>query len=296
MKSKKGLFADADIFVRIVLLITVMLASTVFFSVFWYVLTDADIENINSLKVLQLLQSVGMFVIPPFILAFLWSRTPVKSLHFYIKPTFRHVIITIVLMLLAVPAINLLTWFNQHIVLPDFFHNIENWLISTEESAAELTEKLVNVDNISGLLVNIFLISVIPAFGEELFFRGSVFSIIESWKGKLVAVWLAAIVFSAVHFQFYGFIPRMFLGALFGYLLIWSKSMWLPILAHFVNNYIAVQFYYLKYNDYDVPDIDLIGTEKTWWIGLLSLLATLGCILYLQKSLKKTKDLISSVN
>lgn len=288
MSIKKTFFENSDIFTRIVLLLIVMMASTLIFSLFWYVFTDANPENISSLKVLQFLQSVGMFVLPPFIIASLLSHKPLKSLYLTVFPSQKNLWITVVAMLVAVPAVNLLSWLNQQVVLPDFLNGLEQWLKSSEEEAASLTEKLVSVDNIKGLIINVLLISVIPAFGEELFFRGSLFGILNSRIGKVLAVWLTAIVFSAVHFQFYGFVPRFFLAVLFGYLLVWGKSLWLPIVAHFVNNFIAVLFYYLKYNNYDVPDLDAAGTAETWWMGVLSMVITAGIIVHLRRNLKKS--------
>jgi membrane protease YdiL (CAAX protease family) len=294
MFIKKGFFENSDIFTRIVLLLIVMSLSTLVFSSFWYIFTDADIENVNSLKVLQLLQSVGMFVIPPFILAWLWSRMPIKSLKLNVIPSATSIFLTFILLIVAIPGINLLSWFNQQIVLPDFLQGLEKWLISSEEEAALLTEKLISVDTVSGLAVNVLLIAVIPALGEELFFRGSLFNIFSNSKSKVLAVWITAVIFSAVHFQFYGFFPRLLLGALFGYLLVWSENLWLPIVAHFTNNFIAVIFYYLQYNDYDVPDLDKVGAGQTWWLGLLSLVFTGFCIVWLRIKLKRpSKSCIS---
>jgi hypothetical protein len=120
------------------------------------------------------------------------------------------------------------------------------------------------------LAFNIFLIALIPAFGEELFFRGAVQGIIQEKMNVKFAIWITAIVFSAIHMQFYGFLPRMLLGAFFGYLLFWSENLWLPIAAHFTNNAVAIVFYYLKYNGYKLPDIDTVGTGNTLWLGLIS--------------------------
>jgi len=189
-------------------------------------------------------------------------------------------------MIIAIPAINLISYLNQLIQLPDFMSSIENWLMQTEEDAADLTEKLVNVTTIGGLMYNMLLIAIVPALGEELFFRGSVMQIINRLKRPVFAIWVTAFIFSAVHFQFYGFIPRFLLGALFGYLLYWSNSMWLPILAHFLNNGLAVVFYYLKYNNYETPDIDTVGTGDTVWLGVLSVVLTIGGIIIFSKNLK----------
>lgn len=101
----------------------------------------------------------------------------------------------------------------------------------------EITKIVVLDSTISGLLMNLVIMAVIPAVGEELIFRGCLQRIFCKWiASPHVCIWLVAIIFSAIHMQFYGFLPRMLIGALFGYLYFWSKNIYVPIFAHFLNN------------------------------------------------------------
>jgi membrane protease YdiL (CAAX protease family) len=110
-----------------------------------------------------------------------------------------------------------------------------------EAQMAEMTKQLLVMKSIPVLLINLLMLAIIPAVGEEFIFRGCLQKIFGRWIGNYhIAIWITAIIFSGIHFQFYGFMPRMLLGALFGYLLVWSGSLWLPILAHFMNNGVAV--------------------------------------------------------
>jgi hypothetical protein len=95
-----------------------------------------------------------------------------------------------------------------------------------------------------------------------------------------LAIWVTAIVFSAIHMQFYGFIPRMLMGAMFGYVFVWTGSLWVPVLMHFTNNCIAVLVYYLTDDGGQNSIADTFGSGDTWWIGALSLVAV-GCLLWL---------------
>ena len=174
-------------------------------------------------------------------------------------------------MVLIIPGINLLTSLNQQLVFPKVFEGVEAWMKLSEEKMAKLTEQLLNVHTFIALIFNVLLIAMIPALGEELFFRGAVQGIFRQKMDVKVAIWITAILFSAIHMQFYGFIPRMLLGAFFGYLLFWSENIWLPIVAHFANNAFAIIFYYFKNNGYTVPDIDTIGTGSSLWLGGLSI-------------------------
>jgi len=102
---------------------------------------------------------------------------------------------------------------------------------------ARVTERLVMTDSVGNLLLNLLLIAALPAIGEEFFFRGALHDIFKRlFRNDHVAVWVGALLFSAGHVQFYGFFPRLLLGAFFGYLLVRTKNIWVSVLAHFANN------------------------------------------------------------
>lgn len=250
-------------------------------------LTDGDLNNINSVKQMQLIQSLCLFIFVPFTLAFFWSEEPLSYLKLSSKSKFSTFLLVLITMIVAIPGINLLTYFNQQLVLPDFMAPLENWMKASETQLEEITLKMLNVNTIQALLFNLFLIAMLPALGEELFFRGIIQKIFTEWKSAIFAIWVAAFVFSAIHMQFYGFLPRMLLGAFFGYLVYWSGNLWLPVVAHFINNGLAVLFYYLKFNGVKVLDIDTIGTGETIYIGVISVVLTAFCISKLRKELQK---------
>jgi membrane protease YdiL (CAAX protease family) len=141
---------------------------------------------------------------------------------------------------------------------------------------------MLDVDSVGGLLVNIGLIAIVPAVGEELFFRGIIQQVLQTNLKSHAAVWITAIIFSTIHFQFFGFIPRVLMGAFLGYLLVWTKNMWVPIIAHFANNAVAVLFYYFK-GEGNTFDIENIGKSDTYLIGIVSLIAVLLLIYLFRK-------------
>ena len=246
MLKTNGLLKESTIFSKLLLLAGVTSFFTLLALLIWTVFSNGDITDINTLKLMQLFQSIGMFVIPPFILSYLWSEKPLRYLQIEKKTKWWNIISVLIIMVIVIPFINLLGEFNQQLVLPKMLAELEAIMKASELQTAKITEQLLNVHSIEGLLFNIFLIALLPALGEELFFRGILQRIFQEWKGATVAIWISAFIFSAIHFQFYGFLPRLLLGAFFGYLLVWSGNLWLPILAHFINNLMAVVFYYLK--------------------------------------------------
>ncbi|GAF80710.1 unnamed protein product, partial [marine sediment metagenome] len=147
-----------------------------------------------------------------------------------------------------------------------------------EENAREITEAFLQISGTRELLVNLFMIAILPAVGEELLFRGVFQRIFIEWTKNIhIGIFLAAFFFSTLHFQFYGFFPRLMLGIFFGYLLVWSNTIWLPVLAHFVNNGAAVIFYYLFHNKIINDDIETIGTnlESLTYVIISTLLVSL---------------------
>jgi uncharacterized protein len=192
-------------------------------------------------KLFLALYSVGTFVLPPFIYARIRSKSPANYLDFRKPKPWFLLLLAVLIMLSANSLIEWAIYVNQQMKLPAVFSKIENWMKYKEIEADLLTKQLLVMNSMGGLMLNLLVIAVIPALGEELIFRGCIQKIFSTWTNNAHAgIWIAAIIFSAIHFQFYGFIPRMLLGALFGYLFYLSKSIWVPVLAHFFNNAIAV--------------------------------------------------------
>lgn len=293
----RGFLKESSFVVRILFLILVFFFFSLLGVILGGILVSGDIDNLRSIQILQIIQSVFTFIIPPFVVAYLWSDDkPYRYFQLDKSVSFKSILFVILFMLLIIPFINLLSDLNQQIVLPEFMSGFEEDLKLKEAQATELTEQLLNVNTISGLFFNIFLIAILPAFSEELLFRGTLQRVFTDWQGAVLAIWLSAFIFSVFHFQFYGFIPRILLGAVFGYFLFWSKSLWLPIIAHFVNNCIIVVYKYLQYNEINLKiDLDTIGANDTWWIGCLSGVIFVGGFLFFRKHLTRQKEKPHSV-
>jgi membrane protease YdiL (CAAX protease family) len=228
-----------------------------------------------------------MFLLPALFLAFLWSDKLVAYLTLNSKIRWVDIILVSLLMLVLIPFVNLLASLNNQIVMPEALKSLELWMRNMEKSVTISTQSLLNITGIDQLALNILLIAVLPALCEELFFRGIVQKVLSERKHFYLAIWLTAILFSAIHMQFYGFFPRMLLGALFGYLLLWSGSIWLPIFAHFINNAVVVVFYYLRFNNFVLVDLDSIGSGDSWWLGMISGITTAGVVYVLFKRHKR---------
>ena len=235
------------------------------------------LNNMVVMKWLQLIQTAFTFVLPAFLLAHFVGQgvsylkfTPIRSSLMWLG--------VILLMPLALPAVNWLKSLNDMVVLPHFMSGVELWMQQMEHQSELLTEKFLSVSSYSALALNLLVMAAIPALGEELFFRGLLQTVLGEKLNRHLAVWITAFIFSAIHLQFYGFLPRFLLGAALGYLFLFSGSIWASIVAHFINNALAVLLFFLTFNGYLTFDMDALGTQNTWWLGFLSL--TLVCLLF----------------
>jgi hypothetical protein len=160
--------------------------------------------------------------------------------------------------------------------LPSSLQWLEDWMKTSEEQAARLTDALLQMPTFGSFLFNMLMIAVLPAVGEELVFRGLFQRLFKEWLGNAhLAILLAAFLFSAIHMQFYGFIPRLVLGLILGYLFYFSGSLWVPILAHFIQNGTVVLITWLGQQGMIGGDYENFGMSENIWIIALSLALTL---------------------
>jgi len=208
-----------------------------------------DFTNPQTTQALYILQIVST-TIPIFIAPVIFARFVVKEPAEYIKSNFRFPLvlfaIAFVIMLISSPFIELLSNINQRMVLPEFLKCIERWMRASEDQAQKITKAILKMDNVWQMLKNLFLIGFLTAIVEEFMFRGVLQTIMLRWtKSTHAAIWITAALFSAFHMEFYGFLPRMLLGGLFGYFVAWSGSIWPAVWGHFLNNGTAVVVTYL---------------------------------------------------
>ena len=139
---------------------------------------------------------------------------------------------------------------------------------------------LATTSNI-GFLINVLMIAFLPALAEEILFRGALAGLLKDWtKNVHIAVLVSSLVFAAIHLQFYGFLPRFLLGMVLGYLFFWSGSIWLPVVAHFTNNFLSVFIEFLFRKGYIHTSAENFGTNNAAWLTLLSITA-ISAIIYL---------------
>ncbi len=186
----------------------------------------------------MVLQSLMAFMLPAY-LTVRWSghsRTKYLKLEGDARLGY-HIALGLLAFLLSYALVSFLNRWNQGIVLPESLSPVEEWMRTLEDAAMETTMLILSGKGVGHLLLNLLIVAGLAAFSEELFFRGALQQFLqEKIPNGHASVWITAFIFSLVHFQFYGFFPRLVLGALLGYLFLYTRNLWVPIVVHFINN------------------------------------------------------------
>lgn len=223
-------------------------------------------QNPDTKIILLLMQGcgalVGLILLPYYLL----RRQQRWLSDFFHAPHLRPVIIVPVLVIVFMGVNAIFIHWNKGIELP---FGAEDWARTMEEKLGEMTVFITQYDSHLQMVLAFVVVVVLPAIGEEIVFRGMIQNdFYRATRNAHLSIWITAILFSAIHLQFYGFFPRMFLGALFGYLYFWSGNLWMPVLAHFVNNGFTLISLYLY--DKGAIAIDVENTQPTVWQVLFS--------------------------
>ena len=245
-------------------------------------LTQLTDKELNYLSMVQIFSAIGTFIVPAFLMNWMQRNRQVYFSLKFEKDGLRYLLV-IFLMIFFNPFFEWTIMLNEQMKLPVWLKSVEEWMRAKEDQTEILTQAFLSRKGIGALFINLFMVGFLAAFGEELLFRGCLQQILIRWFGRIhIGIWITAITFSAIHLQFYGFIPRMLIGALCGYLYFYGKNIWFAILAHFVNNATAILFaYYLTATGKSLDDMTL-GTA-TWYWAMISLLIGMVTLYYFRK-------------
>jgi len=185
----------------------------------------------------QAFGAIGAFLLPAVVFSLIQNQVPLTYYHLDKRVYGKLILLAVLVLFFSQSLITLTAQWNQRIAIPDNWGPIGEWLNSSNKDVQAGYEALLNFQSLGHMLLTLLVVAVLPAIGEELIFRGGFQRLCEQWFGnKHIAVWTAAAIFSLFHFQVFFFLPRLLLGAALGYLYVWTRNLWYPIVAHFFNN------------------------------------------------------------
>jgi membrane protease YdiL (CAAX protease family) len=207
----------------------------------------SGIKETGFLKYTLVVQDISFFIIPGIIILTKFNPGHQAGIFNIRNISLTDVILVIILAFCAFPVSSLAGELNSKMVLPEQLSGVGQWMRDKEDYANHLMDLLMTPQTMMGMWMNILIIACIPAIGEELIFRGVLQKIFQNlFRSGHLSVWFTSFIFSAIHFQFYGFLPRLILGLIFGYLFLWTRNLWLPVVAHFINNAVPTILSYFK--------------------------------------------------
>ena len=244
-----------------------------------------DNNYLAYIRISTVFQDILMWIVPALVTAMVITRQPARFLAIDRLPSFRHVVLGILLLIVSTPFMSWIIRLNADIHFPESMVGLEQTLRTLEENAENTVKMMFENRTPASLVINILIIGIFAGFSEELFFRGTLQRVFASSNLSVhAAIWITAFIFSVLHIQFFGFFPRMLLGAAFGYMLYWSGSVWLPMLIHTLNNSIYVILYYSTGSG--EPEI---ASADSWVTIAISIILTAAVVASFSKFNKKNK-------
>ncbi len=249
-------------------------------------LTDPQVLLLD--KISQVIGVIITFILPAVLIVYFLSPSRYKYLGLGTTGKPAYYLLACVLILVALPFIGAMEEWNRHLTLPSSWSGVEAWMRRSEDNASKQIDAMLKAGNIGDLLLNLFTIAFMAAVSEEIFFRGLIQNVCREWFPNYhAAIWFTAILFSAFHMEFYGFLPRMALGLALGYLYAWSGSLYVSMLAHFANNaYGVIMFYLIEHKVVQTPPDTPADSGTNWLATGISIVLT-GGLLFVAYRMRK---------
>jgi membrane protease YdiL (CAAX protease family) len=234
------------------------------------------------------------FLAPALVFSYFVVQEPVEYIGMRNYTPAILILVAAAIMIFFLPTIDIASYFNQKMTLPPALHGIDQWIHDAEKAAAAQFKVLLDMKTPVDLIITLLIVALFPALSEEFFFRGCLQPIFKRiTRDTHGAVWITAFIFSFIHFEFLGFVPRLLLGAVLGYLYQWSGTIWPSVTVHFVNNGFSVVGLYLYQHKYFTTDPDNGQPMFSQaWIYVVSFLLSVG-LMYLFHKITIDKQLLA---
>lgn len=274
---------------KFLILVSAFLAMFVVLSFISEGISAFEMEERTRMLVVSALQGILVFMVPSICVAYVESRHPFKLLSLNRYPSLRNLAGLLLMMVVGMPMLNQIIYYNQQMHLPQFLSGVETVMRQWEDASQSATELILNTTSVSGLVWGVVVVGVITGWAEEMFFRGGIQRLLMEALNPHVAIWTAAFIFSAIHLQFFGFIPRLLLGAFFGYLYWWTGCLRLAAFGHILNNSLVVISMWFINRGLLSSEMDSLGVSESGFpvVAAISTIGVVAILVYARKLFKK---------
>ncbi len=250
---------------------------------------DTDEITPGYYRFLQVFNAIGVFLVPALLFSYLQRKQWFNYNKADCRPNNGTTLIYVAAAALCIlPIAGTLVELGKLVTWPDFMAKWEEWMHQQQDSVDHVLEMMTADTHISTLILNLLVCALLPAVCEEFFFRGSLQQLLHHWfKNSHAAIWLTGFIFSAIHLQIDGFVARWLLGAYLGYLLVWSGSLWVPILAHFLHNALSIIIQHIVIANGTISEENF--TFSSILFTILALIFLIAFIYLIYKSSHKNK-------
>lgn len=236
-------------------------------------------KNIATLRLIQVVSTAAVFFLPAYFTALIMNRRPWNFLGFNRRFDMKQLTVALALMFFAALTAGALAQFTELIPLPN---NLTAIFKNLESKYAEQVEAIANMKSFADYLLALFMIALLPGLFEETFFRGGMQNLLTRSINPAFAIAITSIIFSLIHFSYYGFLSRVCLGVVLGLIYYHSQNLWLSIIAHMFNNAIAItQMYVLIQKGKSVRDA--MEEKQDWWWGIIAIIALYALFVFFKK-------------
>lgn len=249
-------------------------------------------DPVTAIRISQMLTTIGAFLVPALLFAYCQDRMWFNYNAANRKPPYAMTNIVLILSITLLPVVGVLSAFNQNIMPQE--GSVAEFMRNMEEAANHILELVTSQHSTWDLISNLLIFAVLAGVCEEFFFQGALQPLMMKWtKNPHIGILITALIFSALHFQFYGFIPRFVLGVYLGYLFFWSRSLWLPILAHVLHNALSILIdYTLQGRGINTNDLQFTDVRGSIPTAISCALVSAMAIVYLWRTYRDTKDIM----
>ncbi len=295
--NSKGLSYTAGFFMLIAFAVAGVFIATLISIPVWTSMTGLGLKdmenglndpaNSNAIKVIQSLTFLVGFLLPAIFTAFLLNRKPMDLLGFSKRINWKQIGLVCAIIAAAMFAATFFSYLNERLPISEA---LKLRVDKMESNYNQQVEAIIGLNSFGEYILALIIMGFLPALCEETLFRGGLQNFLtRSTKMPWLSILIVSILFSALHFSFYGFLSRLFLGVILGLLYHYSGRLWLNIIAHFINNAAAVTLiYYLKTQGKSIKDA--VGDQDSTWWGVFLLPAVIGLFIVFRKVAEKPKE------